>query len=112
PNRLTAHFMEMVELSYREHASVGHYARKIGVSEDHLSKVCKRQYQIGAKEIIQKRRIREAKTLLLESSYSSKEIAYLVGYEDANYFSRDFKRLTSVTPTEFRQTSANRRQIC
>ncbi|MFD1406247.1 helix-turn-helix domain-containing protein [Robinsoniella peoriensis] len=48
-------------------------------------------------------RIDEAKKLLLEhSDLSVKQISTLVGYEDQHYFSRFFKELTGVSPSDYR----------
>jgi two-component system response regulator YesN len=34
---------------------------------------------------------------------SVKEVAFAVGYQDPNYFSKSFKRITGMLPTEFRE---------
>jgi AraC family transcriptional regulator, arabinose operon regulatory protein len=47
-------------------------------------------------------RIEQAKRRLRESADTLKEIATQVGYGDQFYFSRDFKRMTGVSPSEFR----------
>jgi AraC-like DNA-binding protein len=48
-------------------------------------------------------RIRAAKNLLLASSLSAKEIAREVGFADAPYFARVFKKATGVSPIRFRR---------
>jgi iron complex transport system substrate-binding protein len=52
--------------------------------------------------IIQQRMARAA-TLLSETSSPIKQIGNAVGYEDAYYFSRLFKRITGMTPSDYRQ---------
>ncbi|MDF2789230.1 MAG: hypothetical protein K0S80_2328 [Neobacillus sp.] len=47
-------------------------------------------------------RIKEAKRYLLETSKPVKEISYLIGYHNPNYFSRTFKEMVGVSPREFR----------
>jgi two-component system, response regulator YesN len=47
-------------------------------------------------------RIKEAKRYLLETSKPVKEISYLIGYHNPNYFSRNFKEVVGVSPREFR----------
>lgn len=48
-------------------------------------------------------RIGEAKKLLVESSVSMSRIAELTGFQDANYFSRVFKKRTGDTPSGYRK---------
>ena len=47
-------------------------------------------------------RINQAKRRLIESDDPVKEIARQVGYADQFFFSKDFKRMTKLTPTQFR----------
>ncbi len=51
-------------------------------------------------------RINAAKKLLAESSMSCARIAVAVGFEDANYFSRVFKKRTGYSPLRFREYSS------
>jgi len=46
--------------------------------------------------------ILEAKRMLLHSDDSIKEIAFQLGFEDASYFNKFFKRLTLQTPLQYR----------
>jgi AraC-like DNA-binding protein len=52
---------------------------------------------------VNRARIRLAKQYLLRSDGSAKEIAYLCGFENVNYFFRTFKRLTGMTPLKYRE---------
>jgi two-component system response regulator YesN len=48
-------------------------------------------------------RIQKAMELLLTTHAKSYEVAFLVGYNDAHYFSNLFKRVTGVTTKQFRK---------
>jgi two-component system response regulator YesN len=48
-------------------------------------------------------RIEKAKHLLLIKSASVEEIADVLGFEDAKYFSHLFKSITALTPSQFRR---------
>jgi two-component system response regulator YesN len=52
-------------------------------------------------------RIEKAKKMLCDSNYVNKEICYQIGYSDPNYFSRIFKKIVGVTPTEYRSSFMN-----
>jgi len=51
---------------------------------------------------IHERQLLEAKRLLFHANNSLKEIAFDLGFSDASYFNRFFKRETGVTPAEYR----------
>ena len=61
----------------------------------------------GFTEALSGIRMKEAKRLLLKTSKPIKEISLLVGYHNANYFSRTFKETTGISPREFRLTKSN-----
>lgn len=54
-------------------------------------------------EYLIRMRIHNSMELLTESTLSITEIAFEVGFNDSNYFSRQFKRINSTTPSEFRR---------
>jgi two-component system, response regulator YesN len=53
-------------------------------------------------EVLSGIRMKEAKRLLIETNKPIKEIAFLVGYQNSNYFSRMFKEIVGYTPRAFR----------
>jgi AraC family transcriptional activator of pobA len=55
--------------------------------------------------VIQERVLLEAKRLLFYTEKTSKEIAYELGFEDANHFSKFFKKHTGQTPTDFKKAN-------
>ena len=58
---------------------------------------------------LRRERISHARRRLVESDDPIKQIAEQVGYNDAFYFSRDFKRYTGVSPSEYRRTQPGER---
>jgi AraC-like DNA-binding protein len=103
PQRLVGRFAELVERHYREEGKVEFYANRLRVTADHLSAVLRKTQQDGAKEFIQHRRFREAMLLLETSSLSIKEIAFAIGFEDADYFGRAFRKFQGVPPEAYRR---------
>ena len=53
-------------------------------------------------------RVDKARQLILDPRLSLKDIGAAVGYSDANYFTRVFKRLTGQTPSEYRVAAAEK----
>ena len=56
-------------------------------------------------------RLEEAKNLLVNSEYSVKDVSYVIGYADQNYFSRLFKQRVGYTPTNYRSSILQKRYI-
>ena len=52
-------------------------------------------------DFINLKRIEAAKLYLSNGNMSITDVAYLVGFNDVNYFSRIFKRITSMTPSQY-----------
>ncbi|RVC67515.1 AraC family transcriptional regulator, partial [Mesorhizobium sp. M00.F.Ca.ET.038.03.1.1] len=57
-----------------------------------------------AEFVLQQRLQRAAKLLTKADFLPVKEVAVLCGFEDANYFSKVFRRFYGITPTQFRTT--------
>jgi AraC-like DNA-binding protein len=68
-----------------------------------LSNLFKNTTKIITLQIIQDRTILEARRLLRYSDKSIKEIAYEIGYEDIQSFSRFFKKIEGVSPSDFKR---------
>lgn len=72
---------------------------------DYLSHTFKKQVGISISDYILQERIKEARILLSTTNGSVSEVALEVGYANAAYFTRLFKRSTGMTPKEYRNTS-------
>ena len=83
--------------------SVNALADKLNMSPNYLSDLLKTQTGKSAQELIHQQLIEKAKYLLLNSEDSVASIAYKLGFEYPQYFSRIFKKKTTLTPAEFRK---------
>lgn len=92
----------LIEEHYQEHRSVTFYANALNITPKHLNSLCRQYLQTTVTDMQHKRLLVEAKRLLLFSSLSVKEIAFQLGFEDAAYFVRFFKREAGQTPTQLR----------
>jgi AraC family transcriptional activator of pobA len=96
-------YQEKINESFREMKEVTDYASQLNISAGHLSEVVKLQSGKPAIKHIHERLVLEARRLLFHTNDSLKEIAYNLGFSDASYFNRFFKRETEVTPAEYRE---------
>jgi AraC-like DNA-binding protein len=83
--------------------SVNDCAKKLGMSPDYLSDMLKHHTGKSTQEHIHYHLIDRAKTQLLGTSHTVSEIAYALGFEYPQYFSKLFKFKTGMTPVEFRK---------
>jgi len=100
---LLQRFKHLINERFSELHQVADYAEQLSLTAGYLNEVVKQQSGKTAIEHIHERIVLEAKRQLLHTEFSAKEIAYDLGFEDAAYFSRFFKRLTEQTPAAFRQ---------
>jgi transcriptional regulator GlxA family with amidase domain len=77
-------------------------ADAIGVSEDYLSRVFRRELGLSPWDYLNRYRVEQAKQLLRYTSASIRAIARQVGFKDPLYFSRVFRKLTGLAPSTFR----------
>jgi AraC family transcriptional regulator, transcriptional activator of pobA len=82
--------------------AVAEFAQALSIHPNHLNAVCKEVVGKTASELLQDSILLQAKSLIMNSEYSMKEIAYQLGYEEPNYFFRFFKKHIGLTPSEFK----------
>ena len=61
---------------------------------------------ISPVELLRHIRIRHAEDMVAQSQEPFSQIAYAVGFSDAHYFSKCFKKQTGLTPSEYRERKA------
>jgi AraC-like DNA-binding protein len=99
---LLQNFQAKINECFREYHEVSEYASLLNISAGHLSEVIKTQSGKPAIKHIHERLILEARRMLFHTPNSLKEIAFDLGFSDASYFNRFFKRETGVTPAGYR----------
>ncbi len=80
-----------------------HYA---DASLEEFSRAVHRETGSTFKELLQKKRFREAAALLQNTSLPVSDVAYAVGYSNTSYFHRRFREIFSVSPREYRESPA------
>lgn len=103
-----ADFPELVQKfiseRYAADLSVDTAAAAFGYSEGHFCKLFKQYFGTSFVSYLTEYRISAAERLLLTGDLSVREICEKVGYEDANYFSKVFRRIAGKSPSEFRES--------
>lgn len=93
-----------IDLHFADNLTLDGMCSVADVSPQHLCRLFRRKLSIRPMEYIAKKRIQEAKALLLNSPRNIAEISRIVGYNNCNYFCITFKKYEGVSPTEYRKT--------
>ena len=97
--------VEYLNEHYAENLSVSTLAESFNMSPSYFAHFFKRNAQKSVIEYVNEIRIMHAKLFLEKEEASVGEIALRVGFYDINYFSRKFKAIAGVTPTEYKKTA-------
>ncbi|MCT1530920.1 AraC family transcriptional regulator [Sphingobacterium daejeonense] len=97
-------FKLLVETHLTEQPSVNAIAEKLSLSTNSLYRIVKEYSGVSPKDFFTNRLIIEAQRKLQYSSLSVKELAYELGFNDPDYFSRFFKKCTGKSISEFLET--------
>lgn len=85
--------------------SVRYFADKACLSAGYFSDLVKKEVGVSPKEIIDNHVLLLAKQRLAASEYDISEIAYTLGFQHPQHFTRMFKRMSGISPKEYRQTT-------
>ena len=91
-----------IDAHYAEDISLEDLSKKCYVNKYYLSHLFSRVRGESVGKYIQRRRLSEAKRLLIETGLSVREIAEAVGFSDFSYFCRVFKKEVGATPLTYR----------
>ncbi len=103
PAQLLDAFAALVAEEIDAGRSVAWYARRLGVTPTHLSRVCREALGKPASEVLQDRLLFEARRLLAESDMKVQDIAARLGFSSAAYFTRVFTQHAGFSPTAYRR---------
>jgi AraC family transcriptional activator of pobA len=82
-----------------------HFAERLNLHPNYLNSVIKSKTGRTVNDWISERTLSVAKSLLINTTYSSKEIAYQLGFSEPTHFSRFFKKNTHFSPNTFRKSN-------
>jgi AraC-like DNA-binding protein len=103
---LIDHVREYVERHYHEQISLRDVAEALGYSRSHLTSVVRMATGKPLNAWIIERRIEAARQHLTDPYRTVAEVAAAVGFGDPAHFSRKFKQLAGMTPSEWRNAHA------
>lgn len=95
-------FIRTLGEHFRRERSVGFYARELCITPKYLTTLIRRVSGKSVSDWIDIYVTLEAKTLLRFSNRSIQEVAYALNFPNQSFFGSYFKRITGMSPTEFR----------
>jgi two-component system response regulator YesN len=90
-----------IELNITQKLSLNEVAAIYGISPNYLSALFKKYNSCGYSEYITEQKIAKAKRMLTEDNLKVYEVADALGFESAFYFSKVFKKVTGISPSEY-----------
>ena len=82
-------------------------AAELSVTPNYLSVRFKEEMGMGFMKFLLEKQMERAKLLLADPSYKVYQISDMVGFQDEKYFSRQFKKMTGMTPKDYRNTQTS-----
>ena len=94
--------IKYIEENYDKNLYLESVANHINMNTSYFSNSFKKTTGMYFSDYLQKIRIEKAKALLMQPRYKIYEVAENTGFLDEKYFFKVFKKLTGVTPTQYR----------
>lgn len=107
PENHAEKIMNWVEEHYTEPFDLNELAKELHLSKHHISRLFRTETGGSITEYVIARRIRQACWLLKTESKAIEQIGFLVGIPNFPYFCRIFKKITGLTPIQYRKGHLN-----
>lgn len=103
-NYYAARAVNFIEQNYKGPIHVENIADFLGITRKHLCTIFRKVFNLTPRQYVIYYRIEKACRLLSSSSLSVQEVAEAVGYANQFYFAKEFKRIVSMSPSEYRKS--------
>lgn len=102
-NRIVYNAKQYIKNNYKKKLTLNGVAAALGISPNYLSLLFKKYSDCGFIDYVNQVKIQEAKKIMSESDMKIYEIASELGFENAFYFSKVFKKVEGLSPTEYKR---------
>ncbi len=96
-------FLKILEYNFKRPAGVEFYADKLNMSARNLNNISQAVFGKSVGEVVETRKMIEARKLLLNTRMTVAEIGFELGYSEKSYFTRVFRKKSGITPSELRR---------
>jgi AraC family transcriptional activator of pobA len=110
-DRMMQAYAALVARDYTSGRAMAVYARALGVTPTHLTRVCKQASGLTAADLLTERSLHAARDMLEAGDLPIGQIAASLGFGSAAYFSRFVLQHTGLTPSALRQAATTRKPM-
>ena len=103
-DRQVEHAIRWISLQYPQQISIQHIASTLGYHRAHLSKAFRAKTGYSPKQYLMNVRLKKAQELLL-GNLTIDQVSSSVGFNDALYFSKQFRKEFGMSPTDYRNAA-------
>lgn len=96
---------ELIRSRYAEHLTLAEISAAVSIHPVHLARRFRTFYKCSIGEYVRRLRIEFAMEQISKTDRPFSDLALATGFSDQSHFSRTFRRLTGLTPRQFRESS-------
>lgn len=104
-NHLVSEMIKCIDANIYNDISTSKICDELNYSRAYLSKIFKQETEYTILEYIVQQKIKEAKKLIREKNMNFTQISDKLAFDNPHYFSRVFKRVTNMTPSEYKNSA-------
>ena len=101
--------MDYIKLNVCANLKVTDIANYFGYNEKYLTTYFRKWSKVSIKQFIMQTKMDHAKAELTDTNHSVSQIGYNIGYQDPHNFTNAFKKVTGLTPSDYRESYSKRR---
>ena len=94
---------EYIEENYYNNLTLQQVADKVSISAGYLSTLFNQELKCGFTDFLNEVRVNHACMYLKQNYFKTYEIAYKIGFNDEKYFSKVFKKIKGMSPSEYKK---------
>lgn len=99
--------IQYIKVNYMREITLEEVAKHVGFSPNYFSRLFKSEFNQSFIDYLTNVRVEAAKELVMERDKNMGEISWEVGYHDPNYFTKVFKKIVGLTPSEYKEEKYN-----
>ncbi|WP_438317519.1 helix-turn-helix domain-containing protein [Candidatus Caldatribacterium sp. SIUC1] len=104
--RMVERALQIIHSRYQDDIRIQDLAHELGLSPQHFRELFKRYVGVSPKKYLVTLRLQRSKCMLLHSEYSVTDVALRLGFGSVQQFSKAFRKLTGLSPIEWRKAHA------